>query len=166
VSAGRGRRIGNLVRLKRIIWTDDLPKARSGRIARNLSREPRTSWSSWCREGDRPPERKANPERVSPITSEGKEQAMAETQSKTEGDFAQVADHIRELNERIIASSKQAGEATLGAYAKMLQSIAELEEKAGNASPVDWLTTFATTQANFTRDLAEALTAAAHKLVE
>jgi hypothetical protein len=48
----------------------------------------------------------------------------------------------------------------------MLQSIAELEEKAGNASPVDWLTTFATTQANFTRDLAEALTAAAHKLVE
>jgi hypothetical protein len=71
---------------------------------------------------------------------------MAETQSKTEGDFAQVA--------------------TLGAYAKMLQSIAELEEKAGNASPVDWLTTFATTQANFTRDLAEALTTAAHKLVE
>jgi hypothetical protein len=101
-----------------------------------------------------------------PLTSEEKEQAMAETQSKTEGDFAQVADHIRELNERIIASSKQAGEATLGAYAKMLQSIAELEEKAGNASPVDWLTTFATTQANFTRDLAEALTAAAHKLVE
>ena len=91
---------------------------------------------------------------------------MAETQSKIEGDSEQVADRIRELNERIIASSKQAGEATLGAYAKMLQSIAELEEKAGKASPVDWLTTFATTQANFTRDLAEALTAAAHKLVE
>jgi DNA-binding ferritin-like protein len=91
---------------------------------------------------------------------------MAETQSKTEGEFEQVADHIRELNERIIASSKQVGEATLGAYAKMLQSIAELEEKAGSASPVEWLTTFATTQASFTRDLAEALTAAAHKLIE
>jgi hypothetical protein len=100
------------------------------------------------------------------LTREEKEQAMAETQSRTEGEFAQVADHIRELNERIIAASKQAGEATLGPYAKMLQSIAELEEKAGNASPVDWLTTFATTQPNFTRDLAEALTAAAHKLVE
>jgi hypothetical protein len=54
----------------------------------------------------RPPERKANPERVSLLTREEKEQAMAETQSKTGGDFAQVADHIRELNERIIASSK------------------------------------------------------------
>jgi len=45
---------------------------------------------------------------------------MPETQSNTEGDFEQIADHIRELNERIIASSKQVGEATLGAYAKML----------------------------------------------
>jgi hypothetical protein len=85
---------------------------------------------------------------------------------ETQGDPEQLADHIRELNERIIAASKQTGEATLSAYAKMLQSIADLEEKAGNASPVDWLTTFATTQANFTRDLAEALTTAAHKLVK
>lgn len=41
---------------------------------------------------------------------------MAETQSTTEGNIEQVADHIRKLNERIIDSSKQAGEATLSAY--------------------------------------------------
>jgi hypothetical protein len=90
---------------------------------------------------------------------------MAETKS-TEGNVEQVADRIRELNERIIDSSKQAGEATLSAYAKMLGSIAELQENVGKASQLDWLTTFATAQASFTRDLAEAYTAAARKLVK
>lgn len=91
---------------------------------------------------------------------------MAETQSKTDGNVEQVADRIRELTERIIESSKQAGEVTLSAYAKTLESIAELQENVGKASQLDWLTTFATAQANFTRDLAEAYTAAARKLVK
>jgi acyl-coenzyme A synthetase/AMP-(fatty) acid ligase len=34
------RRIGKLARPKRIIWTDDLPKTRSGRITRRLLRDP------------------------------------------------------------------------------------------------------------------------------
>ena len=91
---------------------------------------------------------------------------MAETQSKAEGNVEQVADRIREFNERIIESSKQTGEVTLNAYAKMLQNIAELQENVGKASQADWLTTFATAQANFTRDLAKAYTAAASKLVK
>ena len=97
---------------------------------------------------------------------------MAETQSKTEGNaetegnVEQVADRIREFNERIIESSKQTGEVTLNAYAKMLQNIAELQENVGKASQLDWLTTFATAQANFTRDPAKAYTAAARKLAK
>jgi hypothetical protein len=91
---------------------------------------------------------------------------MAEPQSKTEGKVEQVADRIRELNERIIDSSKQAGEATLSAYAKTLENIAELQGNLGKGSPVDWLTTFAAAQANFTRDLAEAYAAAARELVK
>src|ERR1700688_1890211 len=97
---------------------------------------------------------------------------MAETQSKTEGNaetegnVEQVADRIREFNERIIESSKQTGEMTLSAYAKMLQNIAELQENVGKASQVDWLTTFATAQANFTRDLAKGYTDAARKLAK
>lgn len=83
---------------------------------------------------------------------------------KTEGDAEQVADSVRELNEQIIESSKQAGETTLSAYAKMLQNIAELQENLGKASQVDLLATFATAQANFTREMAEAYTAAAGKL--
>ena len=89
-----------------------------------------------------------------------------QSRSKTEGNVEQMADRIRELNERIIDSSKQAGEVTISAYAKLLENIAELQENVGKASQVDWITTFATAQANFTRDLAEAYTAAARKLVK
>ena len=89
-----------------------------------------------------------------------------QSRSKTEGNVEQMADRIRELNERIIDSSKQAGEVTISADAKLLENIAELQENVGKASQVDWITTFATAQANFTRDLAEAYTAAARKLVK
>ena len=85
--------------------------------------------------------------------------------AETEGNVEQVVERIRKLNERIIDSSKQAGEDTLNAYAKTLENIAELQENLGKASQLDWLTTFATAQANFTRQLAEAVTAAARKLV-
>ncbi|HZL03896.1 MAG TPA: hypothetical protein VFE45_00500 [Coriobacteriia bacterium] len=91
---------------------------------------------------------------------------MAETQGNTEGNLEQLVDHVRELNERIIDSSKQAGEVTLSAYTELLENIAELQGNLDKASPVDWLTTFAAAQANFTRDLAEAYTAAARKLVK
>ena len=60
----------------------------------------------------------------------------------------------------------QAGEATLAAYARMLERIAELQDNVGKASPVEWLTTFATAQANLTRDLAESYTSAARKLAK
>ena len=40
-----------------------------------------------------------------------------------------VAERIRELNERIIASSMQAGETTINSYAKMLDNIAQLTER-------------------------------------
>ena len=75
-----------------------------------------------------------------------------------------VADRVRDLNERIIASTMQTGETTLNAYAKMLGNIAELSENLGKSGPVEWLTTFATAQANLTRDLAESYSAAARKL--
>jgi hypothetical protein len=55
---------------------------------------------------------------------------------------------------------------TLSAYANALESIAEFQENVGKGSQLDWITTFATAQANFTRGLAEAYTAVARKLVK
>src|SRR3954451_1394257 len=63
-----------------------------------------------------------------------------------------AADRIREINERIIASGKKAGNTYLDIYEKTLSTIADYQEKVGEQSQVDWVTTVANAQANFTRD--------------
>jgi hypothetical protein len=77
-----------------------------------------------------------------------------------------AADRIRDLNERIIESSKKAGNVYLDIYEKTLSSIADYQEKVGEKSQVDWVTTIANAQASFTRDLACAYTSAARSLLK
>jgi hypothetical protein len=77
-----------------------------------------------------------------------------------------AADRIRELNERIIDSSKKAGNAYLDIYEKTLSSIAGYQEKVAEESQVDWVSTIANAQASFTRDLATAYTSAARSLLK
>jgi hypothetical protein len=76
------------------------------------------------------------------------------------------ADRIRDLNERIIESSKKAGSTYLDIYEKTLNSIADYQEKAGEQSQVDWISTIANAQASFTRDLAGAYSSAARSLLK
>jgi hypothetical protein len=77
-----------------------------------------------------------------------------------------AADRIRDLNERIIESSKKAGNVYLDIYEKTLNSIADYQEKVGEQSQVDWVTTIANAQASFTRDLAGAYSSAARSLLK
>jgi hypothetical protein len=77
-----------------------------------------------------------------------------------------AAERIRDLNERIIESSKKAGNTYLDIYEKTLNSIADYQEKVGERSQVDWVTTIANAQASFTRDLAGAYTSAARSLIK
>jgi hypothetical protein len=77
-----------------------------------------------------------------------------------------AADRIRDLNERIIESSKKAGNVYLDIYEKTLNSIADYQEKVGEKSQVDWVTTIANAQASFTRDLAGAYSSAARSLLK
>lgn len=83
----------------------------------------------------------------------------------TEGTEA-AAERIRELNERIIESSRRAGRTYLDIYEKTLNSIADYQEKVGEKSQVDWVTTIANAQASFTRDLASAYSSAARSLLK
>jgi hypothetical protein len=85
---------------------------------------------------------------------------------KTDQTVEELVDRTRELNEQIITASKQAGETYLKAYERVLTSIAELQEQVGKASPFEWISTTANAQARFTRDLAEAYTAAGRELVK
>jgi predicted ribonuclease toxin of YeeF-YezG toxin-antitoxin module len=85
--------------------------------------------------------------------------AMGEAATETE-------QRVRELNERIIEASRQGGELYLDVYERTLKSIADLEERVAGASQIEWITTVANAQANFTRELAEAYARAGRELLK
>ena len=72
----------------------------------------------------------------------------------------ETTQRIRELNERLIESSKSAGVVALDAYEKALQSLADFEQKVAKASQLDWVTVLATTHAKFITDLSTSYTTA------
>ena len=94
--------------------------------------------------------------------------ATATAQSKTSTpdsgfEFPSVEEttqRIRDLNERLIESSKSAGLVTLDAYEKALQSLADFEQKVAKASQLDWVTALAATHAKFISDLSTSYTSA------
>jgi hypothetical protein len=77
-----------------------------------------------------------------------------------------LAQRIRKLNERIIEESKEAGEATLSSYEKMLKAIAGSIERGPGRSEVEWISSLATTQAKFIRDVTTAWTSAARGMIK
>lgn len=75
-----------------------------------------------------------------------------------------LAQRLRKLNERIIDAGKGAGDATLTSYEKALKSIASAVEKGPGRSDVEWISTLATVQAKFIRDVTAAWTSAARDM--
>ena len=82
------------------------------------------------------------------------------------GSAEEAVKRIRDLNERLIESSKSAGLVALEAYEKSLQSMAEFEEKIATSSQLDWVSTIASTQAKFVQDVSSAYTSAARDLLK
>jgi hypothetical protein len=78
----------------------------------------------------------------------------------------EVSQRIRDLNERLIESSKSAGRVTLDAYEKALSSLVEFEEKVASASQLDWVSALATTHAKFITDLSSSYADAARQLLK
>jgi len=72
---------------------------------------------------------------------------------------------INDLNERIVSSSRQAGHTMLDTYEKSLNGVADFQDKAADASQVEWLATIGHSQAQFTRDFADSYTSAARTLL-
>lgn len=68
---------------------------------------------------------------------------------------------VRKLNERIISAGKEAGESTLSSYESALKAIAGAIEKGPGSSEVEWISSLATAQAKFIRDVTTAWTKAA-----
>ena len=91
---------------------------------------------------------------------------MAEQTSGTGIDLEAATERIRELNERILEASKKAGTTYVDAYEKTLKTIADFQERVGEASPVEWVTTMTNTQADMIRNFAEAYAGAARKALK
>jgi hypothetical protein len=79
---------------------------------------------------------------------------------------ADAGDRIRDLNERILESSRKAGTTYVDVYEKAMGSIADYTERLGEQSQVDWVKTVTDAQADFTRQLAGAYTSAARSLLK
>jgi hypothetical protein len=97
-------------------------------------------------------------------------EAVMTTQTKdrttraTEQSLEEAANTVRELNERIVESSRKAGEAYLRTYERGLKSFADLHEEVARTSPFEWVGATAKAQADFVRDVAEAYGAAGREL--
>jgi len=89
------------------------------------------------------------------------------TRTKTAHDHVdETTERVRELNERIIESSKRAGGAYLDAYEKVLKSIADFEERVGTSSQVEWVTAMTQAHADFTREIAKIYASTARELLK
>jgi hypothetical protein len=73
---------------------------------------------------------------------------------------------IRELNERIIDAGKRAGRGTLDIYESTLKAVSDSLERGPGSSDIEWVSSIATAQANFLRDLTKVWTSAARKALK
>lgn len=67
--------------------------------------------------------------------------------------FADAAERIRDLNEKVIQLAKESGQASLDAYEKALQSLLDLEKATASHSQLDWVSALANTHAKFVQDI-------------
>ena len=77
----------------------------------------------------------------------------------------QAAKRVAELNEQAVTEGKKAGAAYLTSYEQAVLSLVDTYEKAAGATKVEWVASFATAQADLTREVTKAYTSAARELV-
>jgi hypothetical protein len=102
---------------------------------------------------------RAKSTRAGSSRSTGAKSASAAAEARYEA----AAQRVRKLNERIIEAGKEAGETTLDSYEKALKAIAGAIEKGPGKSDIEWISSVATAQAKFIRDVTEAWTKAARE---
>jgi hypothetical protein len=71
-------------------------------------------------------------------------------------DLEAAAQRVREVSEKLLETSKKNGLAWVETYERILNSMLALEEQAARGSQVDWISTLATTHADFVREVSQA----------
>jgi hypothetical protein len=88
----------------------------------------------------------------------------AETK-KIETGFEDAAERVKELNERLLTTTKKVGNVTLDTYETTARTFADYTEKIGAVTPIEWVSTLTQAQADLARDLTSAYTKAARTLL-
>lgn len=73
---------------------------------------------------------------------------------------------IRDMNERLIESSKSAALVALDTYEKAVESFTDFEQKAASATQLDWVNALAATHSKFITDLSSSYTKATRDLLK
>jgi hypothetical protein len=142
-------------------------KSRSSAKATSSGRaEPKRSPAGSSARAARATRSSDRPARGSRSTSRARSTKANASASSPEARLEVAAERLRKLNERIIEAGKQTGETTLSSYEKALKAIAGAVERGPGTSEIDWISHLATTQAKFIRDVTEAWTSAARKMLK
>jgi hypothetical protein len=78
----------------------------------------------------------------------------------------QAVQQIRDLTERFIEAAKTSSSQSLDAYEKSLRSLVEFQERAADASQLDWVSSIATAHARFIQDMSAAYVNAAREMIK
>ncbi len=81
-------------------------------------------------------------------------------------DTEAAAERIRELNEQVLEFGRKAGLNFLEAYESTLQTFADYQDRVADSSQVEWVSSIARAQANFTREVTRVYTATARDLLK
>ena len=77
-----------------------------------------------------------------------------------------AADHIRDLNEQVLAFSRRAGLSYLDAYETTARTFADYQDKFADSTQVAWIASIAKAQASITREVSNAYTSTARELLK
>ncbi len=147
-----------------------MPQARSGGSrstsrSRSTSGAKRTSAAKKSTSGTKSSSGRSQAKRSTSTASSSRAKSTAKKASASAADARvdAAAARVRKLNERIISAGKEAGESTLSSYESALKAIASAIEKGPGSSEIDWISSVATAQAKFIRDVTTAWTKAARQ---
>jgi hypothetical protein len=78
----------------------------------------------------------------------------------------EATQRIRALNEMILSSAKQAGQGSLDAYERALESLVDFEQRAAGATQLEWVSAVANAHARFINDVSGAYVKAAREMLK
>jgi hypothetical protein len=142
------------------------PKAKAGGARAKSSSPPRTRAAASKDSGAAASKDSGAPAPRTKSTGQGRTSPPKSSAAAPDTHFEAAAQRIRKLNEQIIEAGREAGETTLTSYEKALKAMADTLDRRAGSTDIDWISNLATTQAKFLRDVTDAWTSAARKILK